>query len=208
MLAPYFDTLPDEYLLRNLENTLKGFHLLRNLENTLEGFLNYAESAWISFFEDEVQLPKRNPECITCRKMSACTGLLPLQRSKGLAVPHQWMIAKKGLACGYVGGGCRQSGVTDYYAKDDAHALHLARRVVKNLNRIKDPGVRLCLSAFGTAEWGPCSSRLCSRCLWNEALVLQTLLLEWGPRSSWLSSCHPRNEALIPWTLLWLAWKT
>ena len=38
--------------------------------------------------------------------------------------------------------GCRQSGVTDYYAKDDAHALHLARRVVKNLNRIKDPGVR------------------------------------------------------------------
>ena len=32
--------------------------------------------------------------------------------------------------------------MTDYYAKDDAHALHLARRVVKNLNRIKDPGVR------------------------------------------------------------------
>ncbi|KAK7091461.1 methylcrotonoyl-CoA carboxylase beta chain, mitochondrial-like [Littorina saxatilis] len=38
---------------------------------------------------------------------------------------------------------CGQSGVTDYYAKDDAHALHLARRVVKNLNRIKDPGVNL-----------------------------------------------------------------
>ena len=32
--------------------------------------------------------------------------------------------------------------MTDYYAKDDAHALHLARRVVKNLNRVKDPGVR------------------------------------------------------------------
>ena len=45
--------------------------------------------------------------------------------------------------CGFnVGDCCRQSGVTDYYAKDDAHALHLARRVVKNLNRVKDPGVR------------------------------------------------------------------
>ncbi|ELU14608.1 hypothetical protein CAPTEDRAFT_180561 [Capitella teleta] len=29
---------------------------------------------------------------------------------------------------------CRKSGVTDYYALDDAHSLHLARRVVKNLN--------------------------------------------------------------------------
>ncbi|KAL8558750.1 Methylcrotonoyl-CoA carboxylase beta chain, mitochondrial [Nucella lapillus] len=38
---------------------------------------------------------------------------------------------------------CRRSGVTDYYAKDDEHALHLARRVVKNLNRVKNPGVSL-----------------------------------------------------------------
>ncbi|KAL0133894.1 hypothetical protein PUN28_001086 [Cardiocondyla obscurior] len=29
---------------------------------------------------------------------------------------------------------CRQSGVTDHYAIDDTHALHLARRVVKDLN--------------------------------------------------------------------------
>ncbi|EFN77553.1 Methylcrotonoyl-CoA carboxylase beta chain, mitochondrial [Harpegnathos saltator] len=29
---------------------------------------------------------------------------------------------------------CRVSGVTDHYAIDDTHALHLARRVVKNLN--------------------------------------------------------------------------
>lgn len=28
----------------------------------------------------------------------------------------------------------RKSGVTDYYAIDDEHALHLARRVVGNLN--------------------------------------------------------------------------
>ncbi|XP_057597449.1 methylcrotonoyl-CoA carboxylase beta chain, mitochondrial [Hippopotamus amphibius kiboko] len=29
---------------------------------------------------------------------------------------------------------CRKSGVTDYYALDDHHALHLARKVVRNLN--------------------------------------------------------------------------
>ena len=29
---------------------------------------------------------------------------------------------------------CRTSGVTDYYAVDDFHALHQARQCVKNLN--------------------------------------------------------------------------
>jgi 3-methylcrotonyl-CoA carboxylase beta subunit len=32
---------------------------------------------------------------------------------------------------------CRTSGVTDHYAQDDTHALHLARRAVANLNRRK-----------------------------------------------------------------------
>lgn len=36
---------------------------------------------------------------------------------------------------------CRKSGVTDHYAEDDTHALHLARRVVRNLNRKKSPPV-------------------------------------------------------------------
>jgi len=36
---------------------------------------------------------------------------------------------------------CGTSGVTDHYAVDDTHALHLARRVVANLNYVKDPGV-------------------------------------------------------------------
>ena len=31
----------------------------------------------------------------------------------------------------------RQSGVTDYYATDDGHAIGLARRIVANLNRVK-----------------------------------------------------------------------
>lgn len=30
---------------------------------------------------------------------------------------------------------CRKSGVSDYYAVDDTHALHLARQIVRNLNR-------------------------------------------------------------------------
>ncbi len=30
---------------------------------------------------------------------------------------------------------CRQSGVSDHYALDDTHALHLARNIVENLNR-------------------------------------------------------------------------
>ena len=32
---------------------------------------------------------------------------------------------------------CAQSGVTDHIAQDDTHALHIARNVVKNLNRTK-----------------------------------------------------------------------
>lgn len=35
----------------------------------------------------------------------------------------------------------RTSGVTDHYALDDEHALVLARRVVSNLNRVKNPQV-------------------------------------------------------------------
>ena len=37
----------------------------------------------------------------------------------------------------------RQSGVTDHYAQDDAHALAIARRIVGNLNRDKRPGITL-----------------------------------------------------------------
>jgi len=36
---------------------------------------------------------------------------------------------------------CSTSGVTDHFAVDDAHALHLARRCVANLNYVKKPGV-------------------------------------------------------------------
>ena len=37
----------------------------------------------------------------------------------------------------------RQSGVADHYAQNDQHALAIARRIVKNLNRGKLPGVTL-----------------------------------------------------------------
>ncbi|XP_066980917.1 methylcrotonoyl-CoA carboxylase beta chain, mitochondrial [Macrobrachium rosenbergii] len=38
---------------------------------------------------------------------------------------------------------CGKSGVTDHYALDDTHALHLARRIVRSLNRVKKPEVSL-----------------------------------------------------------------
>jgi len=38
---------------------------------------------------------------------------------------------------------CSKSGVTDHFALDDEHALHLARRVVTNLNYTKRPDVTL-----------------------------------------------------------------
>nr|CAD7427637.1 unnamed protein product [Timema monikensis] len=38
---------------------------------------------------------------------------------------------------------CSTSGVTDHYAVDDNHALYLSRRVVKNLNKHKDPSVTI-----------------------------------------------------------------
>ena len=36
-----------------------------------------------------------------------------------------------------------KSGVTDYYAVDDEHAIYLARQSIKNLNRVKDPQVSI-----------------------------------------------------------------
>jgi len=38
---------------------------------------------------------------------------------------------------------CSRSGVTDHFAMDDEHALHLARRVIGNLNYTKRPDVTL-----------------------------------------------------------------
>lgn len=37
---------------------------------------------------------------------------------------------------------CRQSGVADYYADNDEHALHLAREAVSHLNRIQTPSLQ------------------------------------------------------------------
>ena len=43
-----------------------------------------------------------------------------------------------------LGGGdlhCKVSGVTDHYALDDEHALDITRRIVRNLNIVKDQKV-------------------------------------------------------------------
>ncbi len=37
----------------------------------------------------------------------------------------------------------RQSGVTDYYATSDSHAIGIARRIIANLNRVKQPYLEL-----------------------------------------------------------------
>lgn len=37
---------------------------------------------------------------------------------------------------------CRTSGVADYYAEDDAHALHLARTTIRSLNRLKQLNIQ------------------------------------------------------------------
>jgi len=50
---------------------------------------------------------------------------------------------------------CKQSGVSDHYAHDDYHALHLARRIVANLNRVKPNELAVqppCEPAYDTEE--------------------------------------------------------
>jgi 3-methylcrotonyl-CoA carboxylase beta subunit len=38
---------------------------------------------------------------------------------------------------------CRTSGVSDYLANDDPHALAIARRIVSNLNQVKRPSIQI-----------------------------------------------------------------
>merc|ERR1712025_637461 len=71
--------------------------------------------------------------------MGSCTAggaYVPAMADESIIVKKQGTI--------FLGGPdlhCSTSGVTDHYAVDDAHALHLARRCVANLNYIKNPGV-------------------------------------------------------------------
>ena len=41
---------------------------------------------------------------------------------------------------------CRQSGVTDHYAEDDAHAMDILREIVGSLNHVKQAGLDVALS--------------------------------------------------------------
>ncbi len=50
---------------------------------------------------------------------------------------------------------CRQSGVTDHFANNDAHALAIGRQIVGNFNRVKNPNVRV---------QRPASLRVSQRC--------------------------------------------
>jgi 3-methylcrotonyl-CoA carboxylase beta subunit len=92
--------------------------------------------------------------------MGSCTAggaYVPAMSDESIIVRHQGTIFLAGpplvkAATGEVvsaedlGGAdvhCRTSGVTDHYAADDSHALAIARRIVGNLNRRKNPTVAL-----------------------------------------------------------------
>ena len=61
--------------------------------------------------------------------------------------------------------------------------LPLGCRERKNISFYK---LVRCLNTFPTVEQGPHSSRLCSICLWNEALILRILLLlSWKTQPNW-----------------------
>ncbi|HEY2678241.1 MAG TPA: carboxyl transferase domain-containing protein [Steroidobacteraceae bacterium] len=50
---------------------------------------------------------------------------------------------------------CRRSGVTDYYAENDRHALAFARRAVANLRKPEAPPVRLVQGAIAESAFDP-----------------------------------------------------
>ncbi len=90
--------------------------------------------------------------------MGSCTAggaYVPAMADESIMVRHQATIFLGGpplvkaatgevISAEELGGAdvhCRQSGVADYYAESDEHALHLARASIRNLNRSK-PEVR------------------------------------------------------------------
>jgi 3-methylcrotonyl-CoA carboxylase beta subunit len=92
--------------------------------------------------------------------MGSCTAggaYVPAMSDESIIVRHQGTIFLGGpplvkaatgeeVSAEELGGAdvhSRQSGVTDYYAMNDGHALGIARRIVANLNRLKRPYLEL-----------------------------------------------------------------
>jgi len=86
--------------------------------------------------------------------MGSCTAggaYVPAMSDQSIIVRHQGTIFLGGPPLGKTATGeevsaedlggadvhSRQSGVTDYYAVDDSHAIGIARRIIANLNQVK-----------------------------------------------------------------------
>ncbi len=108
-------------------------------------------------FYNQARLSARNIPQIAV-VMGSCTAggaYVPAMADESIMVRHQATIFLGGpplvkaatgevISAEELGGAdvhCRQSGVADYYAESDEHALHLARASIRNLNRSK-PEVR------------------------------------------------------------------
>ena len=102
-------------------------------------------------FYNQAQLSSKNIPQIAV-VMGSCTAggaYVPAMADESIMVRNQATIFLAGpplvkaatgevISAEELGGAdvhCKQSGVADYYAEDDAHALQIARDIVKNLNR-------------------------------------------------------------------------
>lgn len=74
---------------------------------------------------------------------------------EGLRVFNYSVSSLCSLACASL---CRKSGVTDHYALDDHHALHLTRKVVRSLNYQKklDVSRKSSIFPFPVESFGLC----------------------------------------------------
>ncbi|GBM13930.1 Methylcrotonoyl-CoA carboxylase beta chain, mitochondrial [Araneus ventricosus] len=137
------------------ENNLPCIYLVdsggANLPRQAEVFPDISHFGRI-FYNQAVMSSKDIPQIAVV--MGSCTAggaYVPAMADESIIVKEQGTIFLAGpplvkaatgeeITAEQLGGAdlhCRKSGVTDYYATDDEHALHLTRRIVKNLNRRK-----------------------------------------------------------------------
>jgi len=144
-----------------LQNNLPCIYLVdsggANLPNQDEVFPDRDHFGRI-FFNQATMSAAGIPQ-IAC-VMGSCTAggaYVPAMADESIMVANQATIFLGGpplvkaatgevVTAGELGGAevhTRQSGVADHYAQDDAHALALTRRIVRNLNRTKRIGLSL-----------------------------------------------------------------
>ena len=128
-----------------------------NLPNQAEGFADREHFGRI-FFNQANMSAKGIPQIAAV--MGSCTAggaYVPAMSDVSIIVKEQGTIFLAGpplvkaatgeiVSAEELGGGdvhTRLSGVADYLAEDDNHALAIARRAVANLNRVKNPNIEM-----------------------------------------------------------------